>query len=71
MKMKDKKIDLSNMSAVIVLVVLCVVLSIAEPAFRSVGNLINILQQVMVYAVLALGVNVVIFTKNRMKTSDC
>lgn len=62
MKLKDKKIDLSNMSAVIVLVVLCVVLSIAEPAFRSVGNLINILQQVTVYAVLALGVNVVIFT---------
>ncbi len=62
MKLKDKKIDLSNMSAVIVLVALCVVLSIAEPAFRSVGNLINILQQVTVYAVLALGVNVVIFT---------
>ena len=62
MKLKDKKIDLSNMSAVIVLVALCIVLSIAEPAFRSVGNLINILQQVTVYAVLALGVNVVIFT---------
>lgn len=59
---KAKKIDLSNMSALIVLVVLCVVLSIAEPAFRSFGNLINILQQVTVYAVLALGVNLVIFT---------
>lgn len=59
---KTKKINLSNMSALIVLVVLCVVLSIAEPAFRSFNNLINILQQVTVYAVLALGVNVVIFT---------
>lgn len=60
--MKTKKIDLSNMSSLIVLIVLCIVLSIAEPAFHSVGNLINILQQVTVYAVLALGVNMVIFT---------
>lgn len=62
MKLKEKKIDLSNMSAVIVLIVLCVVLSIAEPTFYSLANLINILQQVTVYAVLALGVNIVIFT---------
>ena len=61
-KLKKSGVDLSNMSALIVLIVLCVVLSIAEPAFRSVGNLINILQQVTVYAVLALGVNMVIFT---------
>ena len=62
MKEKMKKVDLSNMSSLIVLIVLCVVTSIAEPAFRSVGNLINILQQVTVIAVLALGVNLVIFT---------
>ncbi len=57
-----KRIDLSNMSSLIVLVVLCVALSIAEPAFHSFNNLINILQQVTTIAVLALGVNVVIFT---------
>lgn len=57
-----KKIDLANMSSLIVLVVLCVALSIAEPAFHSFNNLINILQQVTTIAVLALGVNVVIFT---------
>lgn len=57
-----KKIDLSNMSSLIVLIVLCVALSIAEPAFHSFNNLINILQQVTTIAVLALGVNVVIFT---------
>ncbi|MGE4549682.1 MAG: ABC transporter permease, partial [Intestinibacillus sp.] len=50
------------MSAFFVLVVLCVFMSIVEPAFHTVGNLINILQQVTVIAVLALGVNVVIFT---------
>lgn len=62
MKSREKKIDMSNMSALVVLIVLCIFLSIAEPAFRSFGNLINILQQVTVIAVLALGVNVVIFT---------
>ena len=62
MKEKMKKIDLSNASALIVLIVLCIGLTIAEPAFGSVANLINILQQVTVIAVLALGVNVVIFT---------
>lgn len=62
MKEKMKKIDLSNASALIVLIVLCIGLTIAEPAFGSIANLINILQQVTVIAVLALGVNVVIFT---------
>jgi len=57
-----KKIDLSNMTSVIALLTLCVIISIAEPAFRTVGNMINILQQVTVIAVIALGVNVVIFT---------
>lgn len=59
---KLKKLNLTNMSALLVLIVLAVGLSIAEPAFRSGANLINILQQVTVIAVLALGVNVVIFT---------
>ena len=50
------------MSALLVLIVLCVLLSIAEPAFHSFANFINILQQVTVYAVLAVGVNIVIST---------
>lgn len=50
------------MSALLVLIVLCILLSIAEPAFHSFANFINILQQVTVIAVLALGVNIVIFT---------
>lgn len=57
-----KKINLTNMTSVIALVVLCLILSIAEPAFRSFGNLINIFQQVTVIAVIALGINMVIFT---------
>lgn len=62
MKIKGRQIDLSNMSAFFVLIILCVILSIIEPAFHTVGNVLNILQQVTVIAVLALGVNVVIFT---------
>lgn len=57
-----KKINFSNMTSLIALLVLCVVISIAEPAFRTWGNMINILQQVTVIAVIALGVNIVIFT---------
>ena len=37
MKEKLKKIDLSNASALIVLIVLCIGLTIAEPAFGSVN----------------------------------
>ena len=58
----QRKVDLSNMTSLIALVVLCALISIAEPAFRSFGNIINILQQVTVIAVIALGINVVIFT---------
>lgn len=57
-----KKIVLFNASSLIILIVLCIGLTITEPAFGSFANLVNILQQVTVIAVLALGVNVVIFT---------
>lgn len=57
-----KRVDLSNMTSLIALGVLCIGISIMEPAFRSFGNIVNILQQVTVIAVIALGVNVVIFT---------
>lgn len=61
MEAKKKKLDLGNMSALIVLVVLCLFLSIIQPAFRTSSNIINILQQVTVIAVLALGESLVIF----------
>lgn len=61
--MKNKiKIDLSGASSLIVLIVLSIILTIAKPVFGSYNNIINMLQQVTVTAVLALGVNVVIFT---------
>lgn len=60
--MKNKKIDLSSMTTIIVLLVLCVLLAIMSPVFLTGGNLINILQQVTVNGVLAVGISVVIFT---------
>ena len=44
------------------LVALAVLLSVISPAFRDPQNLINILQQVTVNAILALGMTMVIFT---------
>lgn len=61
MEAKKKKIDLGNMSALVVLIVLCLFLSVIQPAFRTSSNIINILQQVTVIAVLALGESLVIF----------
>lgn len=61
MEAKKKKFDLGNMSALVVLIVLCLFLSVIQPAFRTANNIINILQQVTVIAVLALGESLVIF----------
>lgn len=60
--MKGKKIDLSNMTTALVLLVLCVLLAVLSPVFLTGGNLINILQQVTVNGILAVGISVVIFT---------
>jgi len=50
------------MTPIIVLIILCVAMSFLSPVFFTNTNLINILQQVTVNAILALGMSVVIFT---------
>lgn len=62
MRSKIKNLDLSNMTSGMVLVVLCILMAFLSPVFLSYANLINILQQVTVNAILALGISVVIFT---------
>ncbi|NLJ95438.1 MAG: ABC transporter permease [Clostridiaceae bacterium] len=57
-----KKINFGDKSSLIVLIALIILLGLLEPAFATVNNAINILQQVTVVAILALGVNIVIFT---------
>ena len=60
---KNKKIlNNDNTSAIIVLLVLCVAMAILSPVFLTANNLINVLNQVIVYAILAAGMSTVIFT---------
>lgn len=62
LNMKKKTFDLSNMTTLLVLLVLCVLLAFLSPTFITSANLINILQQITVNGVLAVGISVVIFT---------
>lgn len=55
-------VNSTNVTSAAVLIALCLLLSALSPAFRDPQNLINILQQVTVNAILALGMTMVIFT---------
>lgn len=52
----------SQFGALGVLIVICVVFAIVEPAFVSPINLFNVLRQVSIYGLLALGMTFVILT---------
>lgn len=56
------RLNSTNLTSAAVLIALAVLLSVISPAFRDPQNLINILQQVTVNAILALGMTMVIFT---------
>lgn len=62
MKTFKKILNNDNTSAIIVLLVLCVAMAILSPVFLTANNLINVLNQVIVYAILAAGMSTVIFT---------
>ncbi|MDO5092372.1 MAG: ABC transporter permease [Propionibacteriaceae bacterium] len=55
-------VNSTNVTSAAVLIALCLLLSALSPAFRNPQNLINVLQQVTVNAILALGMTMVIFT---------
>ena len=59
---KLPRLNSTNLTSAAVLIALAVLLSVISPAFRDPQNLINILQQVTVNAILALGMTMVIFT---------
>jgi ribose transport system permease protein len=61
-KLNLKHIDFANLTPIVVLVALCVAMAFLSRVFFSYANFVNILQQVTVNAVLALGISVVIFT---------
>lgn len=60
--MNSKKLDIANLTPILVLIALCLLMSTLSPVFRTSSNLVNIMQQITVNAVLALGMSVVIFT---------
>lgn len=65
MEKSKKKFSLKNLNngaTIIVLLVLFVFLSIASPVFLTVANVVNVLQQVTINAIVALGMTVVILT---------
>lgn len=52
----------SQLGALGVLIVICVIFALIEPAFLSSRNLFNVLRQVSIYGLLALGMTFVILT---------
>lgn len=52
----------NNYSMIIVLIVLCVVLSFSSPYFLEVKNLINVLKQISIIAILSAGMTFVILS---------
>lgn len=59
---KLKKLDVSTLTPIIVLVVLCIGMTFLSPVFLTTSNLVNVLQQITVNGIIALGMSVVIFT---------
>jgi ribose/xylose/arabinose/galactoside ABC-type transport system permease subunit len=63
---EKKKIDIfgifSRFGAFIFLIVLCIVFAILEPAFLRPINIFNVLRQVSIYGLLAIGMTFVILT---------
>jgi ribose/xylose/arabinose/galactoside ABC-type transport system permease subunit len=58
----DRLSVMNRFGALIFLIVLCVVFAILEPAFLSPINIFNVLRQVSIYGLLAIGMTFVILT---------
>lgn len=56
------RVDKSIITPAIVLVALCLIMAMISPTFRTQDNIVNILQQVTINAIIALGMTLVIFT---------
>jgi len=61
-KRADPLTVMSRFGAFVFLIVLCVVFTILEPAFVSTTNIFNVLRQVSIYGLLAIGMTFVILT---------
>jgi ribose/xylose/arabinose/galactoside ABC-type transport system permease subunit len=65
-KSTTKKVDVLSVAgrygALIFLIVLCVVFAVLQPAFLSTRNIFNVIRQVSIYGMLAIGMTFVILT---------
>ena len=63
---RTKKVDALSVAgrygALIFLIVLCVVFAVLEPAFLTTRNIFNVIRQVSIYGMLAIGMTFVILT---------
>lgn len=62
MRTKEKTQLLNRYRTLLVLVVILIIASIASPSFLTVGNLINVIRQVSIIAIIAAGMTFVILT---------
>ncbi len=57
-----KKFDMSRLSTLFVLIGMCVILAVTSKVFLTVGNVVNVLQQISINAIIAIGMTFVIIT---------
>ena len=58
----EKKFTLSNLSTLFVLIGMCIMMAFASDVFLSVNNIVNVLQQISINAIIAIGMTFVIIT---------
>ena len=62
METKKKKIQINNSATIIVLAALIIFLAITSRTFLTMANIVNVLQQITINAIVALGMTVCILT---------
>ena len=60
--MRGRPLQLGRLGWLLALIVLCAALSVARPSFLTVGNLINLVRQISINGILAVGVTFVLLT---------
>ena len=58
----NKKFDWSRLSTLFVLIGMCVILTFTSKVFLTVGNVVNVPQQISINAIIAIGMTFVIIT---------
>lgn len=57
-----RQFKLSNLSTLFVLIGMCVIMAFASNVFLTIGNIVNVLQQISINAIIAIGMTFVVIT---------